>query len=121
MENNFLQVGKAIACGHCDPETFGDGLKAALASVPDFKCDCECHIRKEIEELLAVVGHGERLTHELARLFDRYSQERIRQERGRVRREAGQESTEVGECDGRFINLDDLARILTPSQSEQAD
>lgn len=45
---NFLQVGKTIACGHCDPEKFGEGLKQALKVMPNYKCDCQCH--QEVKE-----------------------------------------------------------------------
>ena len=48
-ETNFMQVGQTTACGHCDPERFGDGLKQAEKMIPNYKCDCKCH-SPQVEE-----------------------------------------------------------------------
>lgn len=42
MQNNFLQVGKTIECGHCNPK-FLEGLKEAEKVCPNYKCECICH------------------------------------------------------------------------------
>lgn len=40
---NFFQVGRTLACGHCDPDTFGRGLAEAEKNIPNYKCECVCH------------------------------------------------------------------------------
>ena len=44
LESNYMEVGRTIECGHCNPETFGAGLKQAQEMMgKDFKCECVCH------------------------------------------------------------------------------
>lgn len=42
-EINYLHVGEMTACGHCEPDKFGTGLRQAEKAYPDFKCTCKCH------------------------------------------------------------------------------
>ena len=55
MTSNFLQVGRAIKCGHCHPEKYAEGLKQAEAAIPNYVCECKCHdlekIEREVEEI----------------------------------------------------------------------
>jgi hypothetical protein len=44
---NYVQMGKTIECGHCNPEKYGEGLKLAEKSIPNYKCDCQCHLTKQ--------------------------------------------------------------------------
>lgn len=43
---NYLQVGKQNECGHCNPKEYGEGLRQAQASIPNFICECTCHKEK---------------------------------------------------------------------------
>ena len=47
---DFLEVGGVIACGHCEPEKYGEGLKLAERTILDFKCVCKCHEKAEPPE-----------------------------------------------------------------------
>lgn len=40
---NYMQNLQTVACGHCDPSKYGEGLKQAEKSIPNYKCECECH------------------------------------------------------------------------------
>lgn len=42
-QNNYMKVGRAVKCGHCYPELYGERLKYAEKVMPNFKCDCICH------------------------------------------------------------------------------
>lgn len=55
--NNFIQMGELTACGHCEPEKFGEGLRQAEKAIPDYKCECKCHKDKteQIKEELRML------------------------------------------------------------------
>ena len=48
-----MQKGDTVACGHCDKK-FEEGLKLCEKSIPNFKCDCVCHLASP--EVIAVNG-----------------------------------------------------------------
>ena len=41
MKNNYMQAGRIVECGHCNPKDFGEGLK--LGEKMGLKCYCICH------------------------------------------------------------------------------
>ena len=47
---NYMQAGRAIACGHCNPTLYGEGLKSAERVIPNYKCDCKCHDTPKVAE-----------------------------------------------------------------------
>jgi hypothetical protein len=58
MENktaNYLQVGRTMACGHCEPEQYAQGLEAAQKAIPNYKCDCICHDKPDDYDRLWVL------------------------------------------------------------------
>jgi len=49
---NFLQVGRMIECGHCNPELYGAGLKQAEEVYGgNYHCDCKCHDAAQEEQM----------------------------------------------------------------------
>lgn len=41
-QTNYLHVGRTVACGHCEPDKYGAGLKQA-EQMGITECKCVCH------------------------------------------------------------------------------
>lgn len=55
-ETNYVRMGDTIACGHCQPDKYGEGMELAEKSIPGYKCDCTCQLEEKKLEITCKCG-----------------------------------------------------------------